>query len=237
NPILALAEEFGFASPMPLQNRVTPRSEILALPDRGLFMGNRGILHDAEKTLARARWKHQHWIICTLSYQGWHRDVMQAGAYTELFFLDEATALAAGHRPCALCRRNDYGAFQDTLRHALRRAERLSAQALDHMLHAARIDGATREQRRFEASLDDLPDGAMLVFRDEADNDRQDVWLVAGESLLRWHSSGYDRRLDRPQGITALVLTPRPTILALQQGYLPIVHPSAQMLLKTTSAV
>lgn len=220
---------------MPLQNRVTPRGDILALPNRGLFMGNRGILHDAEKTLSRSRWKHHNWIICTLSYKGWHREVMQVGTYTELFFLDEATALAAGHRPCALCRRAAYGAFQEGLRHALRRTQRLTAQALDHMLHAARIERATRQQRQFEARLDDLPDGVMIVQADETLGDNhEDIWLVAGKYLLHWGPKGYDRMLDRPQGITALVLTPRPTVLTLQQGYQPIIHPSANILLGKT---
>jgi hypothetical protein len=234
NPILALLQDFGFVSLMPLQNRVKPDGEIVALPNRGLFMGNRGILHDTEQRLLGARWRHPHWIICVLAFKGWHRQVMQPNNYTELFFLDEATALAAGHRPCALCRRADYLAFQDGLKHALRHAERLSAHALDQMLHAARIEAGTRRQRRFEAGLDDLPDGTMIVRRDGASDDQPgDIWLVHGRHLLRWRPGGYDRALQRETGIVVQVLTPRPAMLALQQGYQPILHSSARELTET----
>ncbi len=218
---------------MPLQNRVMPHGEIVALADRGLFMGNRGILHDAKQRLLQARWRHPHWIICVLAFKGWHREVMQPNNYTELFFMDEATALAAGHRPCALCRRAAYLAFQDGLMHALRRSERLSAKALDDMLHAARIETGTRRQRWFEASLDDLPDGAMFVHADETSGDQPgDIWLVLGQHLLRWQPGGYENVVRRPSGILAHVLTPRPTVLALQQGYEPVLHPSATTLMK-----
>jgi hypothetical protein len=194
-------------------------------------MGNRGILHGAEQQLLQARWRHPHWIICVLAFKGWHREVMQPNKYTELFFMDEATALAAGHRPCALCRRAAYLAFQDGLKHALRHAEPLSAHALDQMLHAARIEAGTRRQRWFEACLDDLPDGAMIVRRDGASNDQPgDIWLVRGRHLLRWRPGGYDRIVCRPPGIAVLTLTPRPTVLALQQGYQPVIHPSAEAL-------
>lgn len=211
---------------MPLQNRVTAEGEIVASSERGLFMGNRGILHDGGKRLHRARWRHPHWIICLLAFKGWHREVMQPSTYTELFFMDEATALAAGHRPCALCRRDAYLAFQDGLKTALRGNHRLSAGALDHMLHAARIETGSRHQRRFEARLDDLPDGAMITREDHA-APAPDIWLVHGRHLLRWRPFGYDRTVRRPSGITASVLTPRPTVLALQQGYTPVLHASA----------
>jgi len=227
NPILALPSKIGFASRMPMQNRVTPESEIVALSDRGLFMGNRGILHDTKQRLQKARWRHAHWIICVLSFKGWHREVMQPGAYTELFFMDEATALAAGHRPCALCRRAAYRAFQEALRAALHKHQRLDANALDRMLHAARIEAGTRRQRLFEAGLNDLPDGAMIKRNDKASSDGAcDIWMVQGQYLLRWRPSGYDRRVRRPTGMTVEVLTPRPTVLALKQGYQPAFHPS-----------
>ncbi|MGI9509439.1 MAG: hypothetical protein ACR2QJ_08840 [Geminicoccaceae bacterium] len=213
---------------MPLQNRVTPKSEIVAVPDRGLFMGNRGILHDGNQQLQTARWRHPHWVTCVLAWKGWHREVMQPRNYTELFFQDEATALAAGHRPCALCRRDAYLAFQECVKTALCRDERLDANALDRMLHAARIAEGSRRQQRFEAALDDLPDGTMLAFADSAERENANtVWLVLGRHLLRWRPCGYDRNIRRPKGVTASVLTPRPTVLALQQGYRPTLHPSA----------
>lgn len=213
---------------MPLQNRVTPEGEIVALSERGLFMGNRGILHDAEQCLHAPRWRHPHWIICLLAYKGWHRRVMQPNTYTELFFMDEATALAAGHRPCALCQRSSYQAFQDALKVALHQDQHFTATSLDRMLHAARIEAGTRRQRRFEARLDDLPDGVMVTHQESSEPEETAVtWLVLGRYLLRWRPSGYDRSVRRPKGVTVQVLTPRPTVLALLQGYQPLLHPSA----------
>ncbi len=211
-----------------MQNRVTPEGEIVALSERGLFMGNRGILHDAEQRLQTARWRHPHWIICLLAFKGWHRDVMQRHTYTELFFIDEATALAAGHRPCALCRRASYLDYLDALKAALHQDRRLNATSLDRMLHSARIEIGTRRQRRFEARLDDLPDGVMITHHEDAGHGASGtIWLVRGRHLLRWRPSGYDRSVRRPNGITVQVLTPRPTVLALQQGYRPVLHQSA----------
>lgn len=235
NPILALARKIGLAASMPLQNRVTPEGEILALQQRGLFMGNRGILHDRSRKLGKARWRHPRWVTCVLAFKDWHREVMQPNTYTELFFLDEATALAAGHRPCALCRRDAYLAFQAAIRAALHRDERVSADDLDRMLHAARIDeGGRRRQRRFDAGLADLPDGTMAMLEGGTDAEIvRPVWLVHGRHLLRWRPGGYDRRIKRPKGVMASVLTPRPTVLALQKGYQPALHPSAEVGAKT----
>jgi len=211
---------------MALQNRVTPEGEIVANPARGLFMGNRGILHGDNQRLGRTRWRHPHWVTCVLVHKDWHRPVMQPHAYTELFFLDEATAFAAGHRPCALCRRAAYDAFQEALAKALHRDEHLGANALDRMLHQARIVRGSRRQRRFEAVLDDLPDGAMVRFPDRPDV----AWLVNGTHLFRWQHGGYDDVTTRPLGELVDVLTPRPTILALQKGYEPLLHPTAEQL-------
>lgn len=219
---------------MPLQNRVTPEGDIVALPDRGLFMGNRGILHDGDRRLRAARWRHPHWIICALAWKDWHREVMQPNAYTELFFMDEATALAAGHRPCALCRRPAYLHFQDALKSSLHNEKRLDAEALDRMLHAARVETGARRQRHFNTSMDDLPDGAMIRQPSAGSGERSpDVWLVLGRRLLRWRPGGYDRVLRRPAGGAVQVLTPRPTVLALKQGYRPVLHASARDLTET----
>lgn len=209
---------------MALQNRVTPLGEIVAHPARGLFMGNRGILHGSDQRLGRARWRHPHWVTCVLVYKDWHRQVMQPNNYTELFFLDEATALAAGHRPCALCRRQAYAAFQGAFSKALHREGPPSAGVLDRMLHQARIASGTREQGRFEGMLDDMPDGAMVRFR----NEPLVAWLVQNEHLLRWQPEGYDRREPRPAGKSVDVLTPRPTVLALQNGYKAELHPTVE---------
>ena len=216
---------------MPLSNRVTPEGDIVARPERGLFMGNRGILHDSKRRLQKARWRHPHWIICVLVFKSWHREVMQPNNYTELFFMDEATALAAGHRPCALCRRAAYLDFQEALRAALHRQGHLDAKSLDRMLHAARIEAGTRRQKRFEARLDDLPDGTMFIRNDAGAPERAvDAWLVQGRHLLRWRPGGYDRAVRRQSGIMVEVATPRPTVLVLQQGYRPALHPSAATL-------
>lgn len=212
---------------MALQNRVTPFGEIVADPARGLFMGNRGILHGSDQRLGRARWRHPHWVTCVLVHKDWHREVMQPNNYTELFFLDEATALAAGHRPCALCRRPAYNAFRAALSTGLSREDPPSAVALDRMLHRARIADGTREQRRFDAVLEAMPDGVMVRFRSESSV----AWLVAGDHLLRWRPGGYDARERRPLHRRVAVLTPKPTVLAMQNGYRALLHPTADLFL------
>ncbi|MEM7043683.1 MAG: hypothetical protein AAF543_12805, partial [Pseudomonadota bacterium] len=132
------------------------------------------------------------------------------------------------HRPCALCRRSAYNAFQEALRTALHRDQRLDAASLDRMLHAARIEPGTRRQRRFEARLDDLPEGAMITRDDAAVPEKADeTWLVKARHILRWRPGGYDRVVRRPSGLMVQVLTPRPTVLALKHGYRPCLHPSA----------
>jgi hypothetical protein len=208
---------------MPLQNRVTPFSEIVAAPARGRFMGNRGILHDAAQHLGKARWRHPHWVTCVLDFKGWHREVMQPHNYTELFFLDEATALAAGHRPCALCRRQDYLAFQAALQRALHRKDRLDAASLDRLLHQARIVSGSRLQQRFDAVLSDVPQGCMVCLPGQPET----AWLVMDDRLLRWQPTGYGKSASCPRDDVVQVLTPRPTTLALQNGYRPVLHPSA----------
>ncbi len=209
---------------MTLQNRVTPFGEIVAHPARGLFMGNRGILHGADQRLDRVRWRHPHWVTCVLVHKDWHRKVMQPHAYTELFFLDEVTALAAGHRPCALCRRAAYNSFQEALAKALHSQVPLGADALDRMLHQARISPKPSRQTRFETMLDDLPDGAVICGSSEPDA----AWVVKGRHLLRWKAEGYSHAIQRPAGVLVEVLTPRPTILALQHGYAPLLHPTSK---------
>ena len=149
---------------MPLQNRVTPHGEIEADPARGDFMGNRGILHDANRQLGRRRWAHDNWIICYTAFRGRHRTVMSPRRYTELFFLDEAVALAAGHRPFYECRRHDYHAWTEAWRIAHRAAQPPRAKEMDRALHLERIDRATRRQKTWSCHLDDLPDGAFVAW-------------------------------------------------------------------------
>jgi hypothetical protein len=206
---------------MPLRNRVTPLSELVAHPARGLVYGNRGCLHDGDGHIRR-RYAGRRWIACRLQFRGWlRRPLLQPGRFTELFFLDEATAFAAGHRPCALCRREDYErlvAFWRELHPA-----QAGADAIDAQLHAERLDPDTRAQRHHGAPLDDLPDGA-FVLRDG------DPWLVRGAELLRWTPSGYAPRVPRPGREHATVITP-PSLLALLgtdwRPVVPLVHPTA----------
>ena len=200
---------------MPLQNRVLPTGEIVADPARGLFMGNRGILHDATGQLGPARWRHKNWVCCLLSFKGRRRALMQPGRYTELFFLDEAVALAAGHRPCAECRRADHLRFREAW--ALAHGARHRVPEMDAILHKARVT-RDRWQIRHKAPVEDLPDGAFVLWRDRPH-------LVQGAGILPFASHGYGRALPRPKG-RALVLTPRPTLAVLAAGYAPVVHAS-----------
>ncbi len=207
---------------MPLQNRVTPLSELIADPARGLVYGNRGCLHDDGGAIRR-RYATRRWIACRLQFKGWHRrPLLQPGKFTELFFLDEATAFAAGHRPCALCRREDYDRFGAIWRdlHPGRRG----ADAIDEQLHAERFDPAARGQRHHEAELDDLPDGA-FVMRDGH------PWLVRGAELLHWSPAGYDDRAPRPARARATVVTPPSLVAVLHTGWrgaVALLHPSAE---------
>lgn len=198
---------------MTRQNRVLPTGEIVALPFRGTLTGNRGVLHDAEGRLGRARWRHGSWIACLLAFKGRHRAVMTPGRWTELFFLDEAVALAAGHRPCAECRRADHRRYKAAWAEATGAAP--SAPDMDAALHAARIDPATRAQRTFTARTADLPGGTFVRDR-------------AGAPALLWDGRTHAYRLDRygaPQEApdVATVLTPAPTVAALRHGYRPAV--------------
>ena len=204
---------------MPLQNRVTPLGELIATPERGLVYGNRGCLHDADGRIRRV-YQVRRWIGCRLEFKGWHRTpLMQPGRYTELFFLDEATALAAGHRPCAECRRVDYDRFAAFWRDL---HGDVGADTIDTRLHGERFDTATRRRRLHAAALEDLPDGA-FVLEDEA------PWLVRGDALLHWAPGGYLERRARGSGSTTLV-TP-PSLVALLasgwDGVVPLFHPSA----------
>jgi hypothetical protein len=204
---------------MPLQNRVDPFGELCAVPARGLFFGNRGgRIHRDDRTLSRRRWTSRAWICCRLAFKGRHREVW-GDSYTELFFLDEPTAFAAGHRPCFECRRADAIAFAA----AWARAHGLSAPpragVMDVVLHAQRLDG--RAKRRHRAALDDLPDGAMIVLEDET------PFALRGDALLPWRFAGCGPARARPRGIEVELLTPPAMVAVLSAGYRPEWHPSA----------
>jgi hypothetical protein len=204
---------------MPLQNRVSPFGELFADPARGLFMGNRGgRFHTPDRTLASQRWKSWMWICCRLQFNNRHRQIW-GNSYTELFFLDEVTALAAGHRPCFECRRKDAEAFAECWRGSFKLGERPRAAEMDRLLHAERLHD--RAKRRHQRAINDLPDGAVIVLHDYA-------FAVKGNSLLRWSPAGYDGRRSRLTGISADVLTPPAILAVLAAGYRPTWHSSAE---------
>jgi hypothetical protein len=204
----------------PRRNRVTPWGEIIATPARGTFMGNRGVLHNAAGHIKRP-WQLKRWIVCVLEFRGRRRQVMTPGRYTELFFLDEATALTAGHRPCAECRRDRFLAFCDAWRasHSCRQGRRRpSATDIDSCLHAERTaDG-------YRCNLGSLPDGVFVTVPAWGEQ----AYLVWGERLLAWSPRGYGEDRRRPKGADVHVLTPRPTVAAIQAGYVPDVHASGR---------
>jgi hypothetical protein len=203
---------------MPLQNRVTPSGDLVAVPSRGLFMGNRGgRFHAATRTLTNRRWASRQWICCVLDFKDRHRDVW-GRFYTELFFIDEPTALAAGHRPCFECRRTDALAFAEKWRDAKGLRARPHANAMDEVLHRERLQG--RVKRFHRQSIEDLPDGAFLALEEGA-------FAVRGDALLRWTPGGYHGATQRPRSATVDVLTPPSILAVLSAGYRPHWHPSA----------
>src|SRR5262249_39124126 len=152
----------------------------IATPERGTFMGNRGVLHDDEGRIKRP-WQLKRWLICVLEFRGRKRAVMTPNRYTELFFLDEATALAAGHRPCAECRHTRYRAFRDAWKLANGSNEWPAASEMDDCLHAERVNGG-RSKNTFSSALDQLPDGVFLAFEGQPGQ----AYLVWGDSLFAW---------------------------------------------------
>ncbi|MGE0564252.1 MAG: hypothetical protein AB7O50_07020 [Pseudolabrys sp.] len=200
---------------MPLQNRVTPFGDFLAHSARGTMMGNRGgRIHTDGRTLTTRRWASRQWICCALEFRGRQRDVW-GRFYTELFFLDEVTAFAAGHRPCFECRRQDADSFAEAF---APRDRRLSAPEMDVVLHRERLDGKTKRLHR--RAINALPDGTMIARGDAA-------FALRGNRLLRWTPSGYREGARRPRDGKVDVLTPPSILRALGRGYAPLWHPSA----------
>ena len=204
---------------MPLQNRVMPTGEIVADPGRGLMMGNRGCLHGPGRQLGAARWRSQAWICCVLDWQGRQRDPMPPGRWTALFFLDEATALAAGHRPCGYCRRPDFRDFSEAWRRGRRLGRRPAAREMDAVLHRERV-GRERHQLTHRAPAGELPDGVMIQAGGGAG-----LWLAG--RVWPWSFGGYGVPAAGSVPGTVEVLTPPSTVAAIAAGYRPLVHPSA----------
>lgn len=214
--------EFGaiLTGPRPLQNRVLPTGEIVAIAARGLFMGNRGgRIHDPHtRELTRRRWASRHWICCVTDFKNRQREVM-GQSYTELFFLDEVTALASGHRPCFECRRQDAKAFQAAFSGARNSAVPMPVDAMDRILHEDRLAG--REQRTFTAPLAELPAGTMVSIDGRAH-------ALHGKGLIAWTPDGYEAASSGKPGTPVTVLTPASICAALAAGFRPHWHPSAE---------
>lgn len=208
---------------MSRQNRVDPFGEIVAVPARGTFMGNRGILHDPSGRLGAARWRLKAWLICLTAFNDRHRQVMAPNRYTELFFLDEATALAAGHRPCFECRRRRFLAYRDAWAAGTgwRGTAPPRVADIDGRLHAERVEPRTRRKRTWTGDIADLPDGTMIARPDDG------ALLVLGRHLLPWRFEGYGAPLPRPARGTVTILTPPSTVATLGAGYEPALHPTA----------
>lgn len=204
---------------MPLPNRVTPFGTLDAVSARGTLMGNRGgMFHDpTTRSLRGRRWASRRWLCCSLAYSGSHRHPVWSRGYTQLFFLDEVTALAAGHRPCAECRRTDARRFQA----ALATSEGIPLlSAIDDRLHAERLEGG--KPRRHAMSADDLPDGTVIAIGNLA-------FAIRGDRVVRWSHDGYRAVQARPAQCVEVV-TPPTTVSALKAGYQPLWHATASQL-------
>jgi hypothetical protein len=213
---------------MPKQNRVNPYGEIIATAARGDMMGNRGILHNDQQQIVRS-YKSKAWIICLLEFKGRRRSVMSPGKYTELFFLDEATALAAGHRPCYECQRERAKAFRDawiTANPDAVEGSSLRMGQIDEVLHTERLTTTRRtkdqQKRTYSASMNELPNGTFIEWQEQP-------CLVWDAFLYPWTVDGYQTPIPRPIQEHTVVLTPRSTVKVLASGYTPLVHQSAEI--------
>ncbi len=202
--------------PSPLQNRVTPFGAIVAIRQRGMLTGNRGIIHDpATRTLLKRRWTSKAWLACACEFRGRRREVMATRSWTELFFLDEATALAAGHRPCFFCRREEAEAFRAAWGRATGAVP--SAREIDEVLHRERLSGGHKRVHPLPSAPDELPNGTMVVAADRA-------YTILDGLGYPWDIGGYGEPID-PQHALGL-LTPPSTVAALRAGYRPRLHPT-----------
>ena len=198
----------------PLRNRVTPAGELIATEHRGTMYGNRGVLHNEGLALVR-RYQVRRWLVCVLEFRDRRRPILRPRRYTELFFLDEAVALAAGHRPCAECRHAAYQSFVTAWAAARALPVKPAADDIDRELHWQRrlVDGA---RVTYPALLSELPDGVFIVHDEE-------FWLTDDGGLHRWTPAGYADRIDQFDE-PAAVLTPRATVETIRAGYRPLVH-------------
>lgn len=205
---------------MPLQNRVDPRGNIFRSSARGTFMGNRGgQLHNAQREMVR-RYASRRWITCLLEFKGRHRTVMSPGQYTELFFLDEAVAFSAGHRPCAECRRDGFRAFQNAWKRAVHASS--SADDIDSVLHEYRLN-ARKQKVTYQSTLKLLPNGCFVEIDEHC-------YLIWNGALQLWSLEGYISSRNWPGDSILTVLTPKPIVDCFRHGYQPEIHISSSAL-------
>jgi hypothetical protein len=209
-PVGACGENAGMSRPM--RNRVTPLGDIVAIPLRGRWLGNRGILHQGTEVVRFHR--SPLWIICTLRHEDWRLPQWQPGHFTVLFFHDEAVALAAGHRPCALCRREDYNAYRKAWA-AGHKSAVPSAKEIDRQLHGERIYRGTHRRRLHPYGWTRVPVGAFVLL------DGEPALIATPSLVVPWTSAGYGRPRVRPRRGKVDVITPPSTLLALHNGYRP----------------
>jgi hypothetical protein len=198
-----------------LQNRVNPFGEVICTPARGAWMGNRGAIHNDSRQITRSH-RVIAWITCTLKFKDRHRQVMSPGKYTELFFLDEATAFSAGHRPCQECRRAANLEFRKRWTEGnpqYHYTAKTRINDIDTVIHDERITPAG-EKRTYTERLDTLPDGTFVAID-------QTVFLVKGDKLFPWNPDGYGFPVDRPADQVVTVLTPPSIVNAFCAGYVP----------------
>ena len=198
---------------MPHGNRVDPFGDLFATAARGTLTGNRGCLHDAQRQIRR-RWTTRAWIACRLEFRGRHREIMPPGRWTALFLLDQATAFAAGHRPCGECRNADYRRFKQAWCEGHDGDAAAPVRLIDDRLHAERIG---RPRTTWRAAMGSLPDGTMWL-------DEGEVWIAAGERIGRWTPSGYRDVQSRPPRRQVSVLTPASLVSSFSAGYRPTIH-------------
>lgn len=211
-------EKNGMTSPR--QNRVDPWGTIVAVSSRGTLLGNRGILHDENKRIVKTH-QHQSWVTCKLDYKNRKRKIMSPGTYTELFFLDEATAFAAGHRPCCECRRERYHEFKDfwVKANLAERKEFVTVSEINKVMHAERIK--KREKVSFKAAVSKLPDGTLFSHENAA-------YLVFETGIYLWSFAGYHRLSSVNLPAKVDVLTPQSVVNAFRLGFKPDVHESVK---------
>jgi hypothetical protein len=211
---------------MPLQNRVNPFSKIIATAERGTFTGNRGVIHNGQKEIIKNH-SVKYWITCMLEYKEMHRAVMTPNRWTELFFLDEATAFAAGHRPCGFCRHTDFKHFKNLWLEANGEKyglmKNVKMDVIDNIIHKERLD-ENNVQKTFSASLQTLPDGVLIKV-----TENENAYLWHRQNLYQWSFKGYKKIAVFNKNQTVNVLTPIGYVEVFREGYQPKIHFTAQI--------